>query len=329
MPFHWKQPPLKFAKRDFQLNWRRWSCWGGLYTAAVAVAVAFKSANRGDADYRRIGAYLIPALFFGALAFQFLMALMRSQVEIARRAITLGSNRNRVWFRLEKIASVHFKEKGMGSMLVRCKSGRRVEIFLDSHRDRAKSLIGYFASAGVAVTADGELGALVESEAKKFSPTFLRQKLEGIPNGTSIAVRGWSADELGTIVTEFSGMYDLEPAAVRIGTWRNDAFILLIPAELAADQFLFLVNYLCYPRVFSAAGRSMGVLGRGVVAPAAKVEDPSTAGQRAEFYVPANDTDFDVVYATIPSGVTFRIPFTNMKWHRVEDARRPASLKGL
>ena len=104
--------------------------------------------------------------------------------------------------------------------------------------------------------------------------------------------------------------------------------VLTFPADIQPLYFFFLVNYLRYPIGFESASLAIGVLGRAKVTPAFEPPDPALVGKDAAFYVPADDKDYDLVYARVDAKA-FRIRFTNLKWVAVDDARVPDAIAGL
>ena len=101
------------------------------------------------------------------------------------------------------------------------------------------------------------------------------------------------------------------------------------PKGIAADKFLILVNYLNYPRGFDLASRSIGVVGHLQLAPEFSSPDATLAGKQAMFYVPSNDTAYDVIRAKVENGAYYCISLTDMAWKPVDEALLPDGAKGL
>jgi hypothetical protein len=149
-------------------------------------------------------------------------------------------------------------------------------------------------------------------------------------NMTELLVRGWNRAELERILTDFLRQYDLPPiSTLRIAEKPNGVLAVTFPADILPKFLFFMVNYIRYPKDMDDPERSIAVLCRAVLTAAFGLPDPALVGQRAEIYVPADDTDFDLVYARIGSGAAYKISFTNLKWKPVPAARLPVGVAGL
>jgi hypothetical protein len=149
-------------------------------------------------------------------------------------------------------------------------------------------------------------------------------------NKTSLSVRGWNRPELAKILTDFRRLYDLPEASEWVIEEKSgDVFTVTFPRDIQPKLFLFLVNYCRYPKDLDLNGRSIGVLGRAVLTAAYGVPDDSLIGKEAEIYVPADDIEYDEVYARVERGEAYRIPFTNLIWKAASEARVPAEIAGL
>lgn len=196
-------------------------------------------------------------------------------------------------------------------------------------------LPGILAISGVAVLAGISIRKNREErvELKKpiaFSPAATTDA------ETSISVRGWSKPELDCILTDFLNDSDLrDTLTAHVNRLSNGVLIITFAPPLAHTpaitpaNFLFLVNYLRYPKHFNLEGRQIGVMGRITVTSEFDYAEPALWGQRAAIYVPADDTDYDLVYAKLDSAGAYRIQFGNMAWKPVTDARLPAAIAGL
>ncbi len=149
-------------------------------------------------------------------------------------------------------------------------------------------------------------------------------------NDTTISVRGWTRSELGQILSDFGGLYGLpKPSDWTVTDGSHSDLILAFPNDIQPKLLLFLVNYLEYPKNFDLTHRSIGVLCRATLTSAFGVPETSLVGKKAIIYVPANDTEHDLVYARVESGEAYQIPFTTLIWEGVSDARVPISITGL
>lgn len=329
MQFEWNQPSLKFAITDFRRNWPRWLFWAALFVGCIATAVVLTGPNPSP-RYSPPNRFIVfPVVFVGVLGLQFLNALLRWKVEISGKRIKLGEGKNSRNYYFRKLAHVQFAgTKTSGSMLLNFKSGKQIEIFLNPARVQIHELKQCFTSFGVSVSGGEAMATGIPSVAEK--PMLQRTVTgTGSQNGLTISVRGYSSKEIESIMTAFAQLYDLDLSSVSVGTDQTSTEIITLPDDIDPKLFLFLVNYLCYPDAPVAMGRTIGVLGRATVSRGFRVPDPSLIGQPARFYVPADDRDHDVVYANLASTGVFRIPFSNLKWKRTEDARLPDAIHDL
>jgi hypothetical protein len=149
-------------------------------------------------------------------------------------------------------------------------------------------------------------------------------------NRTALVVRGCNRTDLDRILVDFQRLYDVPPAAGwTTNAAANDVFMVAFPNDIEPGLLFHLVNYLQYSRNFDLPNRSLGVLCHVVLGPAFGIPDAALAGKRAVIYVPASDTAHDLVYAKIESGKIYRIPFADLTWEPVEDARMPDNAKDL
>jgi hypothetical protein len=149
-------------------------------------------------------------------------------------------------------------------------------------------------------------------------------------NETTLSIRGWEQMVLNRILADFGRLYGLlNSSPYRVEPRSNDTFVVTFPGDIEPRLLLFLVNYVRYPKGFDLANRSIGVLARAVLTPAFGAPASALVGTRANFYVPANDTEYDLVYAQDESGRAYRIPFTSLRWEPAADARVPETVSGL
>jgi len=149
-------------------------------------------------------------------------------------------------------------------------------------------------------------------------------------NRTSVSVRGWSGGELHQILSDFRRAYDLpQHSDWTVTDTPNGDHLITFPSDIQPKLLFFLVNYIQYPKNFDLTQRSIGVLCHTTLTSAFGVPDASLVGKKAMIYVPANDTEYDLVYAKVDSAEVYRIPFTTLIWETTGDARIPNSINGL
>jgi hypothetical protein len=149
-------------------------------------------------------------------------------------------------------------------------------------------------------------------------------------NHIAVSVRGWNNAEIKKILSDDFSAYDLSPDSTVVVTAKPDGtFVLTFPNDIEPRLLYFLVNYIQYPRDFDLKHRSIGVLGRVVITPAFGAPDPKFVGEQAQIFVPADDSEYDLVYAKLETGEVYSISFTDLIWRRVESARMPHTVGGL
>lgn len=149
-------------------------------------------------------------------------------------------------------------------------------------------------------------------------------------NGTTVSVRGWKQSELRRILSDFRGLYDSPKRSDwTITDVSHGDLVITFPSDIQPKLLLFLVNYINYPTSFDLTRRSIGVLCRVTLTAAFGVPNASLIGKKAMIYVPAHDTEHDLVYAKVDSGRAYRIPFTTLVWETVNNARMPSLIDSL
>ena len=144
-------------------------------------------------------------------------------------------------------------------------------------------------------------------------------------DGKEVVVRGWTNEELSGILTDFADMSDgdLGPHFDYEVHARDDGSIrITFPHDIPATQFSFLVNYLQYPKNYDSKARSISVIGKATLTPNFHLPEKNLIGQKAVFYIPSNDQDYDLTYVRV-GDETFKNSFAARHWTKVEDSRIP------
>ena len=150
------------------------------------------------------------------------------------------------------------------------------------------------------------------------------------PPDAEILVSGWSASDLARIIGDFGSTYSI-PAEMSPSTepLRDGVFRIGFPRGVAADQFVYLVNYLNYPNNFDLKSHQLTIVGKLVLRDQMGLPGPQAVGRHARVYVPKDDDQYDQVYIRIDSDAAYRIPFSNLSWHREADPRLTAAVAAL
>ena len=142
-----------------------------------------------------------------------------------------------------------------------------------------------------------------------------------------LLVSGSSEAELMKILGHFRGLYDVE---VDIAPASPEVFKAAFPDGISPKILAFLVNFVAYPddecEVRSHDARALVRLS---LCPECGIPDAGLQGRMAWIYVPEADAEYDLVHLRLDSGETFRVPFTDMRWHPAPTPRWPAQLDQL
>jgi hypothetical protein len=147
-------------------------------------------------------------------------------------------------------------------------------------------------------------------------------KISLTPTEFSVRATGWSEAELAMILAHFAEAYKLPPETFRTVAEPRGAFRIEATRSIELHRLLFLINYLRYPIGFDPTGRVAGATAE-VTLSAATGAPGKLVGRKATIYVPANDTEFDLVYMRVEPATYFEVSFADMQWTEVDDAREP------
>jgi len=148
-------------------------------------------------------------------------------------------------------------------------------------------------------------------------------------NNIVVVVRGWNKSELDRIVSDCLSAYELPESTSRISARTDGAYDIVFPKDIQPKLFFFLVNYIAYPKGFALAGRTIGVVGHAKITAAFGPPDATMIGKSVDIYLPANDFEYDLVYARLDNGEVYQISFTDLIWQRMDDPRMPSTIIGL
>jgi hypothetical protein len=149
-----------------------------------------------------------------------------------------------------------------------------------------------------------------------------------IPHQKEVIVSGWTSEELSGILTDFADAYygrlghDFDYAVCPDD---KGSIRVTFPHDIPATQFSFLVNYLQYPKNYDSKTRSILVIGKATLSPDFHPPKKKLIGQKAVFYIPSNDQDYDLVYVRVRDE-TFESSFAARHWKKATDSRMPAGV---
>lgn len=145
----------------------------------------------------------------------------------------------------------------------------------------------------------------------------------------TVVVSGWSKPELDKIISDFAQKYRWSQSALPVKLVSAGTYEIQFPNGIAADDLMFLVNYLHYPEGFELKNRAITAVGLIRLGAPFGLSDKSLIGDRGVIYVPSNDIDYDQVYVKVASVGAYRVPFTTLNWVRTDNPRLPASVAEL
>ena len=146
-----------------------------------------------------------------------------------------------------------------------------------------------------------------------------------------LLTRGWSEAELKRIIGDFHRMSIKElPANFSAQTQAKGGDILstTFPANIEGMIFCFLVNYVQYPKDFDLESRTVLAAGRATIRADFLPSEQSLIGKRMLFYIPADDRQYDIVFAQV-DGQSYEFPFSGTRWHRAKEPRLPMGISDL
>ena len=158
---------------------------------------------------------------------------------------------------------------------------------------------------------------------------YIERDSTQIPHQKEVIVSGWTSEELSGILTDFADAYygrlghDFDYAVCPDD---KGSIHVTFPHDIPALQFSFLINYVQYPKNHDLKAHSISVVGKALIAPDFHPPSKSLVGQKAIFYIPSDDQDYDLVYVRV-GDETYENSFAARHWKRVEDSRIPPGVE--
>jgi hypothetical protein len=147
-------------------------------------------------------------------------------------------------------------------------------------------------------------------------------------NDKTLVVIGWSESELGDIIEDFSNQYQLPTSVKYLVRTEGEMLKVAFPEDIEPDLFVFLVNYVQYPKNLDAKNPPVTSVGTATLSSDFQLPSPALVGKHATFYIPADDKEYDLLYVRV-SGDTYENEFGAKCWRAVKEARIPAAVLGL
>lgn len=185
-----------------------------------------------------------------------------------------------------------------------------------------------------ALLASGVLLAAVVAGVLAWQAFQMPARVERAPrtiNDKMLYVGGWSAAETTRILEAFATLYrsqlprDFDFKVASGGGVQRVTF----PHDLSPWMFFYLVNYANYPKEVEPKGRHVLAAATLTLTPDFELPAQSLYGHKATIYVPAGDTEYNFIYLRIDGGGTWKVPFEEGAWTRVEAPVEPADLPSL
>lgn len=165
----------------------------------------------------------------------------------------------------------------------------------------------------------------ITAECSSFTPPACNAPA---PHQKAIVVKGWSDEELKSILTDFGDAYEEalgDKFEFEICSFEHGATRTTFPHDIHFNEFCYLVNYLNYPKDYDLKTHSISVAGKVTLSSNFQPAHTGFIGKKAVFYVPEDDQLYDLVYVHVENE-TFQIRFTNMHWEKVDEPRVPAGI---
>jgi hypothetical protein len=146
-----------------------------------------------------------------------------------------------------------------------------------------------------------------------------------------LVVRGWSDTELRQIIGDFQQIYrDRLPPHFSTEVHADDGGVLSVtfPTDIEPRFFCWLINCVQYPKGFDLQSRTILIAGMATISSDFLPSDQSLIGKRIMFYIPADDKQYDLVFAQV-DGQSYEYPFTSERWRRVQEPRLPVGVSNL
>jgi hypothetical protein len=150
------------------------------------------------------------------------------------------------------------------------------------------------------------------------------------PNDKEAFVKGWTEAEWRKIQQQFAETYELQSGAVRVNEVGSDGCLVLkFPYDIDPETFIYFVNYARYPEDIEPGERDIAVVGFATATKEFPGIPKTLIGQRLAFYVPADDTEYDIVFARTEAGETYEIPFAGFSWKKSDTPRVSPAVQAL
>jgi hypothetical protein len=168
----------------------------------------------------------------------------------------------------------------------------------------------------------------VKAEAQETDPSPF---MPDPNNDKTILIQSWSEEELRRILDDFVEEDLTAFAAFRIEIEKHleNSFVLTFPEDIHPAEFVSLINYLAYPFSLDAGGRAIIVAGKTTLNSDFDGLVKSLEGNKAIFYLPQDDEDYDVVYLRTESGMTLAKSLSEGVWRKVKEPRLPSAVESL
>lgn len=169
----------------------------------------------------------------------------------------------------------------------------------------------------------------VKAEYSEFDTPPFTPELE---NDKEILVEGWNEEELRQIARDFidQDRTDLAQFKVEVHERFENSFRLTFPEDIPPYDFACFVNYLANPIDFDLRGRAIVVVGRSTLNSDFQSVPEALMGEKAIFYPPQDDQDYDVVYLHTETGATLENRIGHeTNWRQVKRPRIGSDVKRL
>lgn len=119
-------------------------------------------------------------------------------------------------------------------------------------------------------------------------------------------------------INKFSEAYKLKDDGIklRLTDLGDKRQAVTFPSDISFEVFCFAVNFLKYPTDMQWAGQITGWATTHIGDPWIT---PEITGEQAMFYLPENDTEYDMVLMATPQNVLYKLGFSRSKGKQLPD----------
>ncbi|PTQ99874.1 hypothetical protein C8P68_102704 [Mucilaginibacter yixingensis] len=139
-----------------------------------------------------------------------------------------------------------------------------------------------------------------------------------VVNDKLIIIQGENIAKARLAAKKFSEAYKLKDDGIklRLTDLGDKKQVVTFPFDISFDAFCFAINFLKYPTDILWAAQ---ITAWGTTRIGDSWITPEIAGEKAMFYLPENDTEYDMVLMTSSQNVLYKLGFSKSKAKQLPD----------